>query len=206
LTTATQPDLFGTDVSVLPEGMRLREDFIDAAQEAALLEAIGGIALHEARYKAYTARRRICSYGTQYDYDDNRLLPAQPLAPFLLPLRERVAAWVGVDPESFGNALVAEYRPGTPLGWHRDVPDYERIAGVSLGGHARMRLRPYPPASGSPADVRVLELPPRSVYELKGVARWGWQHGILPTTELRWSITFRTLREGGPRGSRRSPE
>lgn len=200
--TAAQPDLFGTDVSVLPEGMRFREEFIDAAEEAALLQAIGELTLHEARYKAYTARRRIRSFGTQYDYDDNRLLPAPPLAPFLLPLREKVAAWVGVDPEAFGNALVAEYRPGTPLGWHRDVPDYERIAGVSLGGYARMRLRPYPPESGSKADVRVLALPPRSAYELQGVARWGWQHAILPTTQLRWSITFRTRREGGRRGPR----
>ena len=199
--TATQPDLFGTDVSVLPAGMRFEEDFIDAAEEAALLAAIDGLALHEARYKSYTARRRIRSYGTRYDYDDNRLLPAEPLAPFLLPLREKVAAWAGVAPEDLGNALVAEYRPGTPLGWHRDVPDYELVGGVSLGGHARMRLRPYPPESGSKADVRVLELPPRSAYVLQGVARWGWQHSILPTTELRWSITFRTRRERGSRGT-----
>ena len=199
--TATQPDLFGTDVSVLPAGMRFQEDFIDPAEEAALLAAIAGLALHEARYKSYTARRRIRSYGTRYDYDDNRLLPAEPLAPFLLPLREKVAAWAGVAPEDFGNALVAEYRPGTPLGWHRDVPDYELVGGVSLGGHARMRLRPYPPESGSKADVRVLELPPRSAYVLQGVARWGWQHSILPTTELRWSITFRTRRERGSRGT-----
>jgi alkylated DNA repair dioxygenase AlkB len=199
--TPTQPDLFGADVSVLPAGMRFQEDFIDAAAEAALLAAIGGLALHEARYKSYTARRRIRSYGTQYDYDDNRLLPAEPLAPFLMPLREKVAAWAGVAPEDFGNALVAEYRPGTPLGWHRDVPDYELVAGVSLGGHARMRLRPYPPESGGKADVLVLDLAPRSAYVLQGVARWGWQHSILPTPELRWSVTFRTRRE---RGSRRA--
>jgi len=36
---------------------------------------------------------------------------------------------------------------------------------------------------------------------LQGVARWGWQHSILPTTELRWSITFRTRRERGSRGT-----
>jgi hypothetical protein len=26
-------------------------------------------------------------------------------------------------------------------------------------------------------------------------ARWGWQHSIAPTATLRYSITFRTLRE-----------
>jgi alkylated DNA repair dioxygenase AlkB len=28
--------------------------------------------------------------------------------------------------------LIAEYRPGNPLGWHRDVPDFESIVGISL--------------------------------------------------------------------------
>ena len=51
---------------------------------------------------------------------------------------------MGVPAEVLQHALVNEYRPGTPLGWHRDAPDYERVAGVSLGGWARMRLRPYP--------------------------------------------------------------
>lgn len=194
-----QGELFAPDAAVLPEGMQWREQFIDAAEEAALLEAIAALPLREARYKGYTARRRVLSYGTQYDYDDNRLLPAEPLAPFLLPLRGKVAAWAGVAAEDFGNALVAEYRPGTPLGWHRDVPDYELVAGVSLAGHARMRLRPYPPDSGSRRDVLVLDLPPRSAYVLQGVARWGWQHSIAPTPELRYSITFRTRRKGGGR-------
>ena len=58
----------------------------------------------------------------------------RPLPRFLLPLRERAAAWAGIAPERFANALVAEYRPGTPLGWHRDVPDYEAGVGVSLAG------------------------------------------------------------------------
>ena len=89
---------------------------------------------------------------------------------------------------------MAEYRPGTPLGWHRDVPDYELVAGVSLAGSARMRLRPYPPVDLRRDDVLTLELAPRSAYVLQGTARWGWQHSIMPTPALRYSITFRTRR------------
>lgn len=192
---AGQPDLFGDHASVLPEGMAFREDFIDGDEEAALLAAIAGLALHEARYKAYTARRRVRSYGSQFDYDALQLQPAEPIAPFLLPLRERMARWAGVAPDEFTNALVAEYRPGTPLGWHRDVPDYELVAGLSLGGTATMRLRPYRPEGGVDArEVRDLLLPPRSAYVLSGTARWGWQHSIAPTPALRHSITFRTRR------------
>jgi alkylated DNA repair dioxygenase AlkB len=178
----------------LPEGLDYREDFVSAAEEAALLDAIRALPLAEARYKAYTARRRTLNYGGHYDFDDNRLLPADPVADFLWPLRARLAAWAGVEAEQFANALVAEYRPGTPLGWHRDVPDFELVAGVSLAGHARMRWRPYPPDKPTKGDVVAITLPPRSAYLMRGVARWGWQHSISPTPELRYSITFRTRR------------
>ncbi|HEV7912922.1 MAG TPA: alpha-ketoglutarate-dependent dioxygenase AlkB [Albitalea sp.] len=192
-----QQDLFGSPepvLPVLPEGFAYREDFISAAEEAALLEAIAALPLQEARYKGYTARRRVASYGSRYDFDDNRLQTADEIADFLLPLRARAAGWIGIAPQDFGNALVAEYRPGTPLGWHRDVPDYELVVGVSLGGIARMRFRRYPPVAPKKADVVTLELAPRSAYVLRGVARWGWQHSIAPTPGLRYSITFRTRR------------
>jgi alkylated DNA repair dioxygenase AlkB len=37
-------------------------------------------------------------------------------------------------------------------------------------------------------------VPPRSVYLLRGPARWSWQHGVAPTKQLRYSITLRTAR------------
>jgi alkylated DNA repair dioxygenase AlkB len=72
--------------------------------------------------------------------------------------------------------------------------DFDVVVGVSLGGEARMRLRPYPPVAPKKTDVLSLALAPRSAYVLRGDARWRWQHSIAPTTTLRWSITFRTPR------------
>ena len=178
--------------SALPNGLVFQPDFIDAAEEARLLEGIRATTLREAQYKQYTARRRVASFGAGFDYDENELTPAPEMAPFLLPLRERVAAWAGVAPDAFGYALVAEYRPGTPLGWHRDVPQFEMVAGISVGGAARMRFRPYPAKPGAP--VFALDLPPRSAYILRDDVRWKWQHSIVATRELRYSITFRTRR------------
>jgi alkylated DNA repair dioxygenase AlkB len=40
-----------------------------------------------------------------------------------------------------------------------------------------------------------LDLAPRSVYVLGGAARWAWQHSIPATRGLRYSVTFRTLRQ-----------
>jgi alkylated DNA repair dioxygenase AlkB len=189
--TPAQHELFAP---ALPEGLEYADGFVSADEEAALLAAITDLPLAEARYRGYTARRRILSFGTRYDFDDDRLQPADPLPGFLLPLRQRAAAWAGVAPEALAAALVAEYRPGTPLGWHRDVPDYELVVGVSLGAPARMRLRPYPPGQAEHSDVISLDLAPRSAYILRGAARWEWQHSIAPTRALRRSITFRTRR------------
>ena len=97
--------------------------------------------------------------------------------------------------DTFTHALIAEYRPGTQLGWHRDVPDFELVTGVSLKGVARMRLRPYPPAKMRARATLTIDLAPRSAYLMRDAARWQWQHAISPTRELRYSITFRTLRD-----------
>jgi alkylated DNA repair dioxygenase AlkB len=168
-------------------------DFLSREEEAGLLAGIATLDLREAKYKDYTAKRRVASFGAGYDFDANELTPAPILAPFLLPLRTRVAQWAGVPAEDFGYALVSEYRPGTTLGWHRDVPHFEMVAGVSLASPATMRFRPYPPKKG--ARIFTLELAPRSAYILRGEARWGWQHSIAPTPALRYSITFRTMRK-----------
>jgi alkylated DNA repair dioxygenase AlkB len=180
----------------MPSGWDYLDRFISTEEEAELLAAIAAIQLNQARYKAYTARRRIASFGSSYDFDTNRLLPAPPIPAGLLDLRTRVAAWSGLPADAFSSALVAEYRPGTPLGWHRDVPDFEVVVGVSLAGSARMRLRRYPPLNPKKADVIDVELPPRSVYRLQDEVRWAWQHNIAPTQTLRYSIRFRTRGAG----------
>ncbi len=64
--------------------------------------------LHAKKYKEYFVRRRLVSFGERYHFDTNELLPAQALDTRLLPLRERVARWANVTPESSVHALVAE--------------------------------------------------------------------------------------------------
>jgi alkylated DNA repair dioxygenase AlkB len=192
-----QPDLFSA-APPLPEGFVYQPQFLTPAEEGVLLDTIRTLPFEEAKYKQYTARRRTVSYGSHYDFSANRMLAAPPLPGYLHPLREKIAAWAGIEPGRFVHALVSEYRPGVPLGWHRDVPEFELIVGVSLGGHCRMRLRPYRPGEDNRReDVRVLELAPRSAYSMRSHARWAWQHSIAPTRELRYSITLRTRRERG---------
>lgn len=167
-------------------------DFLDAKEESELVRLIQGWPLEAMRYKAYLARRRVLSFGGKYDFEANRLQQSLPIPAELDPLRARVAAWLGVDPQAFTQVLVAEYADGTPLGWHRDVPDFEDVVGVSLLSEAVMRLRPWPAQAVKRSDVLKLTIEPRSVYLLRGPSRWAWQHSVAPTKALRYSITFRT--------------
>jgi len=178
----------------LPDGLEYRPAFLSAEEEEVLLPHIRALPLREALYKDYVARRRIVSFGSGYDFDSNELEPAGAMPEFLTPYRDRVATWLEVPPAKLAQALVSEYRAGTALGWHRDVPDFELVAGISLGAPCRMRFRPYPPEKGRRNEQFVLDLEPRSAYILRGEVRWRWQHHIPPTQGLRYSITFRTLR------------
>lgn len=191
---SSQQDLFGSGPP-LPEGLRYETGFLDAAEEAALLARLPELPFAPMAYKGYLARRRVVSYGGRYDFDALALREAPALPDWLAPLREKAAAWSGIAAESFTQALVAEYQPGTPLGWHRDVPDFEEVLGVSLLDTAVMRWRPWPHEPGRRAGPPLeLALAPRSIYLMRGAARWAWQHSIVPTPALRYSITLRTLR------------
>jgi len=185
----------------LPHGLAYEGAFIDRAEERALIDVIAALPLREARYKEYTARRRVYAFGSRFDFDAYQLKP-QPIGVLPVPLqrlRERLGAWAGVVPDEFVHVMVAEYTAGTPLGWHRDAPDYELIAGVSLGGAARLRFRPWPPRDPRKDDIVTLDLAPRSAYRMAQTARWGWQHSVPPVPALRWSVTMRTVRAGiGP--------
>jgi alkylated DNA repair dioxygenase AlkB len=180
---------------VLPAGFMQREEFITPADEATLLEQVGRLPLKESVYRQWTAKRRTLSFGGQYDFTHQELHPAAPMPEFLHPLRAQLAQWAGIDAASFTHASIAEYRRGTQLGWHRDVPDFEVIAGASLHGMARMRFRPYPATTGWARAAFAIDLKPRSAYIIRDTARWRWQHAISPTKELRYSVTFRTLRQ-----------
>jgi alkylated DNA repair dioxygenase AlkB len=187
-----QRELFASQYA-LPDGFVYAPDFLTRAGEAHLLALIQSLPFQEAQYKQWRARRRIVAFGGRYDFALNELTQAPPVPEFLHPLRRQIAQWADIPVSRIEHAMIAEYQPATPLGWHRDVTQFEDVVGVSLLGHARLRFRPWPPKPGE-RTACALELAPRSAYLLRGAARWQWQHAVSPTKELRYSITFRTRR------------
>ena len=79
---AQEPDLFGT-AQPLPPGLAYEPGFITAAEEAALLSHIAGLRFREAQYKEYTAKRRVVSYGAEYDFGAEALRDAPPIPALL---------------------------------------------------------------------------------------------------------------------------
>jgi alkylated DNA repair dioxygenase AlkB len=193
-----------------PHGFQHRDDFISAAEEAALLEDIRRVEFANFELRGVIAKRRVAFFGATYDLGATSDEPnaAPPIPDFLRPLMTRVAAWAGIEPDAFAMALINEYRAGSPIGWHRDAPQYAIVAGVSLLSPCRMRFRPYvspgatKPSSGRRAATHEILLTPRSAYLMMGESRSAYEHSIPPVAELRYSITFRTLRAGRGRSGR----
>jgi len=173
----------------LPAGFHYRENFVTEIEEQALLGAIADITFSDFEMRGVVARRRVAFFGQSY---------SRPLPAFLRPCRARIALWAGVDAEAFAMALINEYRPGTPIGWHRDAPQYDVVAGISLLSTCRMKFRPYhspaAPKGSRRAATQQVVLAARSAYLMTQAARTAYEHHIPPVAELRYSITFRTLR------------
>ena len=195
----TQAQLFTEAQTFAIPGLKYQTNFVSLAEELSLLEIIRSIDLKEAQFRQWRANRRTVSFGGKYDFTAHELMPAAPIPPFLFALRTRIAAWSGIDESQYNCSFIAEYRTGTQLGWHRDIPHFESVVGVSLAGDARMRFRPYPPRVGARRAAFAVDLAPRSIYAMQAEARWDWQHAVSPTRALRYSITFRTLAAGTTR-------
>jgi DNA oxidative demethylase len=179
-------------VVVIPEGLLYREDFVTPEEERDLLEVIEGLDFRELTMRGQTARRTVRHFGFDYEYESGVVAQGEPLPEELEWLRERCAALIERDPADLVQILVTRYPPGAGIGWHRDAPMFgSRIAGVSLRAPARMRFQR---TVGGERETAAVQLESRSAYVLSGKARWSWQHSIPATKDLRYSVTFRTLK------------
>jgi alkylated DNA repair dioxygenase AlkB len=175
-------------------GLAYRAEFVAREQESALVERLALLAFKPFEFRGYLGRRRVISFGVRYDFSDGKMHDAPEIPAFLLPLRGLAAKFAGIEPAALRQALVTEYQPGAGIGWHRDRPGFDDVIGVSLLSPCRFRLRRRQRAGWRRQDL-VLE--PRSAYLLRGEVRWAWEHSIPPADNLRYSVTFRSLKRGG---------
>jgi alkylated DNA repair dioxygenase AlkB len=179
-------------VSAVPEGLSYLPGFVTATEEAALLDRFATWTFDEVRLHGQAARRTARHFGVHYDVAGRRVGPAPAVPDELIPLRERAAAAVGLPADAMAEVLVLRYPPGAGIGWHRDAPQFGApIVGVSLGAECPLRFQHR---AGGVRRVHEQLLERRSAYVLDGPARWAWQHHIARAEDVRYSVTFRTLR------------
>jgi DNA oxidative demethylase len=134
------------------------------------------------------------SFGWRYDFDDASFAPAEAIPNRLLPLRAKAARFAGLRPGELVQALLIRYDPGagksagTATGRCSSMFSASRSAPATMRFWRRRR-------GGFDRAAAVLES--RSIYNLTGEARHGWEHSIAPIEVTRWSVTFRSLSEQG---------
>lgn len=185
-----QTDLFGGPEPSLPHGFRYQPDVVTPDMQAEALAALTDLPFKAFDFHGFEGKRRIVSFGWRYDFSSERLERTDEMPAFLLSLREVAAGFAGLPPSALQQALVTEYGPGAPIGWHRDKAVFGRIIGVSLLSPCEFRLRRK---IGAKWERAKLTVEPGSAYLLSGSARTEWEHSIPPVEHMRYSITFREL-------------
>jgi alkylated DNA repair dioxygenase AlkB len=175
------------------EGFGYQPELIEAADEEALVARVRELPFQEFEFHGFKGKRRVVSFGWKYEFSGGgQLRKAGEIPEFLLRLRSLAASFARLDADAFQHVLVTEYGPGAGIGWHRDKAVFGEVVGVSLLAPCVLRFRRKMKAKWDRVNVLAER---RSGYHLTGPARAEWEHSILPVDALRYSITFRTMRE-----------
>jgi len=179
------------DKQTVLEGFRYHPALIDRTDEDALVARVRELPFREFEFHGYLGKRRVVSFGWQYEFSGGGALrKADDIPEFLLPLRERAASFAELEPEALQHVLVTEYAPGAGIGWHRDKAVFGQVVGISLLTPCVLRFRRKVEGKWERVNVPA---EPRSAYSLRGAARLEWQHSILRVDALRYSVTFRNV-------------
>ena len=176
----------------MPGGFTYQPEVFSRLFEQQLVAFIAELPFKAFEFHGHTGNRRVVSYGWKYDYDAEMAYRVAEIPEFLHALRGYAARVAGMKPERLQQALVTEYQPGVSIGWHRDKAIYGQVVGVSLLSACTFRLRLK---TGASWLRKSLVVEPRSIYVLDGPARTEWEHSIASVDKLRYSITFRNLRD-----------
>jgi alkylated DNA repair dioxygenase AlkB len=192
-----QLNLFGS-VQSLPDGFKYQADVVSPDEEERLLRHVRELPFRDLEFHGYVGKRRVVLFGWRYDFNDSVLRKTGDIPPFLLSLRDVAAAFAGMDATQLQQVLVTEYDAGAGIGWHRDKAVFGEVIGISLVSPCTFRLRRK---TGATWERVSLTAEPRSAYLLSGPSRTDWEHSIPAVDELRYSITFRNLREARATGA-----
>src|SRR4051812_34665800 len=135
----------------LPPGLRYQPDLISSEEEQEVAGQLAALPFGAFEFQGYLGKRRVLSFGWQYDFSAMQIRRAEDLPPFLLDLRERAAGFAGLASSDLQQVLLTEYAPGAGIGWHKDKPMFAEVVGLSLLSRCVFRLRAKQARLGSGA-------------------------------------------------------
>ena len=117
--------------------------------------------MKEYEFHGFTGKRRVIYYGWQYDFDESRLKPNEPIPNFLRQLRERAASFAGLAVDDLAQAQAIEYKSDVAIGWHRDRGVFGDVTGISLLSACNFR---FGSKSGSSWERYSFTFPPEIIF------------------------------------------
>lgn len=150
-------------------GLSYVDDYLSPEEERLLIEQID----REPWSSDWQRRRQV--YGLSYGTAQVSAETASALPAWLAPLCARLPRDGWLEGE-VANAVINEYLPGQGISPHRDQPGFgPTVAALSLGAPYVLDL--FDPSVAGRAK-RSIDLKPRSLLVLGGLARSHWLHGI----------------------------
>jgi alkylated DNA repair dioxygenase AlkB len=179
---------------IFPKGFNYFPNFITVSEESELIKQISGIDLQTFHFQGYEAKRKVASFGFDYNFEKKTLSRGKEIPPSFLWIIEKVAKHLNIAREAIAELLLTEYPTGSVINWHRDAFPFDLVAGISLSDDCMFRLRPHDKTKQGKNSIISFPVHKRSLYVLAGQARTEWQHSIAPVKSVRYSITLRTLK------------
>ena len=180
---------------ILPAGFSYQNDFISVEEEEQLVQTIKQFDLKNMQFHEYEAKRKVISFGSGWSFTEQQLKQGTPIPEAFEFLVVKIANQLAVSKEQIAQFLITEYPVGSVINWHRDAPPFDMVAGVSLLADCNFKLRPHAKEKQTRNATIVLPVQRRSLYRMQGEAKNEWQHCTAPLNKVRYSLTFRTLKQ-----------
>lgn len=165
-------------------GLTLIQEFLTAAEEQTLIPLL--LVPSPVTRRTQAKRNRVQRYGSAVPYNSYILSATIPDHFAVLGQRLVDRGLLEHLPDS---VTVNEYLKGDIIPAHVDAPAGGPVITVlSLGSTARMRLERQ-------KISYTVDLPPRSLIQMRGDVRYNWTHEILPVATKRYSVVFRCSKE-----------
>jgi alkylated DNA repair dioxygenase AlkB len=183
------------DISpILPPGFNYYPGFITEAEELRLIKTIEQFDLQNMKFHEYEAKRKVISFGWSWSFTEQKLQKGDPIPGEFNFLVDKIAEQLSIPTKRIVQFLITEYPVGSVINWHRDAPPFDIIAGVSLLADCNFKLRPHDKEKQTRSATISLSVQRRSFYSMQGAAKSEWQHCTAALNKVRYSLTFRTLK------------